>query len=63
MKLIPHMELKVPMCGTPFESTLFLASYDVDVMSQSCVVLNVLWTWRLFQYVNLYAKWRLGYES
>jgi hypothetical protein len=32
MKLIPHMELKVPMCGKSFESTLFLASYDVDVI-------------------------------
>jgi hypothetical protein len=29
MKIIPHMELKVPMCG---ESTLFLASHDVHVI-------------------------------
>jgi hypothetical protein len=31
MKLIPHMALKVPMCRRPSESTLFLASRDVDV--------------------------------
>jgi hypothetical protein len=32
MNLIPHMELKVPMCARSFESTLFLASHDVDVI-------------------------------
>jgi hypothetical protein len=32
MKLIPHMELKVPMCGKSFESTLLLASHDGDVI-------------------------------
>jgi hypothetical protein len=32
MKLIPNMELKVPICGTSFKSTLFLASHDVDVI-------------------------------
>jgi hypothetical protein len=62
MKSIPHMELKVPMCGRSFESPLFLASHDVDVIRPElccvvlcCVVLNVLvlWTWGLFQYVNL----------
>jgi hypothetical protein len=37
MKRIPHMELKGPMCGGSFESTLFLPSHDMDVMSQSCV--------------------------
>jgi hypothetical protein len=30
-KLIPHMELKVPVFGRSFEST-FLASYDVGVI-------------------------------
>jgi hypothetical protein len=46
MKLLPHMELNVPMCARAFESTLFLASYDVDVILPElcCVVLNVLWT-------------------
>jgi hypothetical protein len=39
MKLIPHMELKVPICGTSFESTLFLASHDVAVIrSELCFV-------------------------
>jgi hypothetical protein len=32
MKIILPMELKVPMCGRSFESTLFLASHDVDVI-------------------------------
>jgi hypothetical protein len=32
MKLIPHMEMKVPMCGKSFEFTLFLVSHDVDVI-------------------------------
>jgi hypothetical protein len=32
MKLIPHMELKVPMCGRSFESTLFSPSRDVDII-------------------------------
>jgi hypothetical protein len=32
MKLIPHMELKVPICDRSFESTFFLASPDVDVI-------------------------------
>jgi hypothetical protein len=32
MKLIPPMELKVPMCGRSFEFTLFLAFNDVDVI-------------------------------
>jgi hypothetical protein len=45
MKLIPHLELKVPMSGRSIQSTLFLAFRDGDV------VLNVLWTWGLFQYV------------
>jgi hypothetical protein len=31
MRLIPQMELKVPMCGGSSESTLCLASHDVDV--------------------------------
>jgi hypothetical protein len=30
--LIPHIKLKVTMCGRPFESTLCLASHDVDVI-------------------------------
>jgi hypothetical protein len=32
MKLIPPMELKVLMCSSSFESTLFLVSHDVDVI-------------------------------
>jgi hypothetical protein len=33
MKLIPHMDLKVPMCGRLFESTfVFLACHGVDVI-------------------------------
>jgi hypothetical protein len=32
MKLIPHIELKVPMCAISFESPLFLASHDVDIV-------------------------------
>jgi hypothetical protein len=32
MKIIPPMELKVLMCSRSFESTLFLASRDVDVI-------------------------------
>jgi hypothetical protein len=32
VKLIPLMELKVPMCGRLLESTLFSASHDVDVI-------------------------------
>jgi hypothetical protein len=58
MKLIPHTELKIPMCGRSFESTLFLASHDVNVIPPElcCVVLNVLCTWGLSHYVNLYAK-------
>jgi hypothetical protein len=32
MKIIPPMELLVPMCGRSFEYTLFLASHDVDVI-------------------------------
>jgi hypothetical protein len=30
MKLIPHIELKVSKYGRSIESTLFLASHDVD---------------------------------
>jgi hypothetical protein len=58
MTLFPHMELKVLMCGRSFESTLFLASHDVNVALPElcCVVLNVLRTWGLLQRVNLYAK-------
>jgi hypothetical protein len=57
MKLIPRMELKVPMCGRSCESMMWM------LFAQSCVVLNVLWTWGLFRYVKLYAKYHLGYES
>jgi hypothetical protein len=32
MELISHMELKAPMCARSLESTLFLASHDVDVI-------------------------------
>jgi hypothetical protein len=32
MKLIPHTVLKVSMYGRLFESTLFLAFHDVDVI-------------------------------
>jgi hypothetical protein len=32
MKLIPHTELMVLMCGRSFESMLFLATHDVDVI-------------------------------
>jgi hypothetical protein len=49
MKLIPHMELKVRMCTRSFESALFLASHDVDVIRPELC-------WGLLQYVNLYAK-------
>jgi hypothetical protein len=34
IKVIPPMELKVPMCGRSFESTLFLASHGVAVIRQ-----------------------------
>jgi hypothetical protein len=48
MKLLLHMELKVPMCGTSVEYTLSLASHDVDVIRlelccvECCVALNVV---------------------
>jgi hypothetical protein len=32
IKIIPPMELKVPICGRSLESTLLLASHDVDVI-------------------------------
>jgi hypothetical protein len=31
MKLIPYMDLKVPMCSRSSESTVFIASHDVDI--------------------------------
>jgi hypothetical protein len=54
MIIISSMELKVPMYGRSFESTLFLASHDVDVIRPELCC--VLWTWGLLQYFNLYAK-------
>jgi hypothetical protein len=41
MKLIPPMEMKVPICGRSFES--FLAAHDVDVIRPQlcCFELNL----------------------
>jgi hypothetical protein len=43
MKIIPAMELKVSIWGRSFQSTLFLASYDVDVIRPElcCVVMDL----------------------
>jgi hypothetical protein len=32
MKIIPPVELKVPICGRTFSVHVFLASHDVDVI-------------------------------
>jgi hypothetical protein len=43
MKLIPQMELKDPMCGRSFESTLFSASHDVDIFRpELCCVERIM---------------------
>jgi hypothetical protein len=34
MKIIPLMELKVPICGRSFDSTLFLTSHDMHISSK-----------------------------
>jgi hypothetical protein len=56
MKLIPNMELKVPMCGRSFESTLCLASHDVDVIHPELCFVECIMDLGLFQYINFYAK-------
>jgi hypothetical protein len=45
MKLIHHMEFKVPMCGRSFEST-FLASHNVDVIpTELCCIECIMEQW------------------
>jgi hypothetical protein len=56
MKTILPMDLKIPLYSRSFESTYFLASHDMDVISPEFAVLNVLWIWGLLKCVNLYAK-------
>jgi hypothetical protein len=37
MKIIPHMELKLSMCGRSFESTLFFACRDSPRVVLCCL--------------------------
>jgi hypothetical protein len=56
MKLIPHVGLKVPMCGRSFESTLFSASHDVDVIrpDEKCLKIITTSSTKLFSYLMVY---------